>query len=186
MKNYEQELKLELTQSQFERITKGFEGVVQKNYYFCDLKDFDYERCFRIREKNGEFELTYKKRFSNDNGIGQCIEYNCSISSEQARIFFEHGIDTKVFLTAFGINLEQKRFECVGCLTTTRYKVPFFEYLLEIDKNDYLSKTDFELECENGDYAKLEQLKGLLRYHFGIKLNFAKTKVERFFNELNK
>jgi len=57
---------------------------------------------------------------------------------------------------------------------------------LELDKNEYLGTTDYELECEDNDIESLNRLKNYLYYTFGISFKPSLPKSERFFEKYDK
>lgn len=181
MKEYEQELKLQITERQYFRLTDGTDAVEQFNYYFVSEKGYQNNDCVRLRKKEGVFTLTYKKRLGNHDGVTQSDEYSCEIPFEQALVFLQNGFSARLLETTFNLQFDNKWFYCCGCLVTRRSVVAFSGFVLEVDKNEYLGVTDYELECEHNDYAQLEQLKGLLRFSFNVEGIASKTKAERFF-----
>ena len=56
---------------------------------------------------------------------------------------------------------------------------------MELDKNVYLGRCDYELECESDDVEALEKLKLFLFYNYGISPRYSRPKSQRFFEALN-
>lgn len=180
MKNIEQELKIQLTQRQYQMLVSqsGVSPVKQVNYYF-DGDGKPQNLTVRIREKNGEYVLCAKVRKGNSNGVSVSDEYEKVVGAEFLRVAQNVGLSRDCLKNALGVDADCTLF-CQGSLTTYRSKFMLDGFVVEVDKNEYLGVCDYELECENSDVARLEELKTLLNYRFGIPCKPSKGKAARF------
>lgn len=172
----EWELKYLITEEDYLSTVGLGKCVTQVNYYFFSSQsDFT---C-RIREKKECYEFTYKEKTKR---AGERIEYNSCISKDRFNSFIKKGIDVTDFYALTGIEAIFP-LHYVGFLKTERM-VYFADSLkIEVDKNYYLDKIDYEVECEvssDAEYKKAEKYL-LNRFH----TSQSKTKTERFRNALN-
>ncbi|MEG1706917.1 MAG: CYTH domain-containing protein [Clostridia bacterium] len=175
----EQELKIMLSYREYNLLLPEVAlGATQTNYYFSS-KSSEYSA--RIREKQGTYTLTAKQRLSNSNGIALNREYSSEISDFTAKALISDGITTKTMKDILELTIESP-YMFVGELVTFRVKYVWRGYAFELDKNTYLGRTDYELECENTDYEQLEILKQLLIREFGLTIRESQGKMQRFFN----
>lgn len=146
-----------LTQAEYEVLKSQFAGnsstAIQTNYYF-DTDDCSMNRkgiTCRIRGKNGRYRVTIKNH-----------QMNRDDCSHEATIAETTQFDVSVFY-ALGLRLQ-------GKLITERtllYEDAFCK--VELDKNQFLGCTDYELEIEYAEghvecvLAVLEQIAYALR-----------------------
>lgn len=116
---------------------------------------------------------------SDADGISVCDERECEIDVSRVRIMLQQGItpeDLKRYLSVEVTDI----FHYIGQLDTFRAKFQLDEWTLELDKNEYLGITDYELECESRDIESLMKLKDYLFYNFGITAKPSEPKIQRF------
>ena len=186
MRNLEQELKLQLTEREYNILQNvaNVEPVEQINYYFapahCNLNVM-----LRLRKKGNTFIACYKQRLTHANGVMVSNERECEIESSYAETMIERGITAKEVNTFFQVDVTDD-FYYIGQLTTYRTKFQLDEWTLELDKNNYFDVTDFELECESAHIESLAKLKSYLTYTYGIVIRPSITKFERFLSAKSK
>ena len=95
MKNIEQELKLQLTEREYNVLHALGDGldVEQVNYYFY-YDNMPLKTMVRIRKKQGVYTLCYKDSLSQRNSVSVCRELECEITEGLAKSFME-----RVFLS---------------------------------------------------------------------------------------
>ncbi len=185
MKNLEQELKLSLTEREYNILLAQcpVQPQEQINYYFSP-KVNDLSTMVRLRKKGDSFLLCYKRRLTHTNGVMVSNELEQEIAPDYAQNLISRGI-TKAEMTNFFRMDFYDDFAFVGTLTTYRSKFQLEEWTLELDKNLYFDTCDYELECESNQIQSLEKLKSYLAYHFGVVLCHSKTKYERFLTKFH-
>ena len=186
MRNLEQELKLQLTEREYnilQNVAK-VQPVEQINYYFAPAR-CDLNVMLRLRKKGDTFIACYKQRLTHANGVMVSHEKECEVDAGYAQTMIERGITSKEVYTFFQVEVAED-FYCIGKLTTYRTKFQLAEWTLELDKNQYFDQTDYELECESGQIESLAKLKSYLTYTYGIVIRPSITKFERFLNAKGK
>ncbi|MBN2851682.1 MAG: CYTH domain-containing protein [Clostridia bacterium] len=150
MKNSEYELKLMLEKDEYEHLLDyKVSETVQTNYYFDNyvLDVYHHKLSLRIREKNGQYELTSKskKNKSIHEGIIMMEENNQSISPEEFSSIMKNERNISEFL-----HCEFSQLKCIGSLKTLRTNLKLDENLpqAELDMNEYNNIKDYELEWE--------------------------------------
>ena len=187
MNNREQELKIALTKSQYNKLLKasGKFPLAQINMYFC-CEGQPRDTMVRLRLKLGEYTFCYKKLLSSANGVNVCDEREQVVENAVAHDMIVCGISPSRFASLTGIQTD-KTYRFVGELTTWRVKFELeHKWTLELDKNEYLGATDYELECECDNALMLEELKSYLDAKYGIAFVPSTPKSERFAQRLNK
>lgn len=184
------EAKVLISQDDYRKLAKVFPyspRYIQTNYYIdSDTRILNKEGiALRIRERNGQYELTLKTPLSQ--GL---LEKNCTISHEQFLDFTNKGIfpkgDTSRFLTMLDIDIATLKI--ITSLTTERIDVDYEGGLLSIDRNVYSGITDYEIEFEynNLEGAK-EILSNLLKKNGIMDFTFSKnSKTHRAMEALKK
>lgn len=178
--NIEQELKLQLNEYQYRKLTEscGVTAVKQVNYYFT-ADGLSQDVMVRVRHKADSFVLGYKRRIGTADGVYTSDERESTIPADVAEQIITKGLSLPVAEHLLGVTLPCPVF-CVGQLTTWRSKYLLGGMMVEVDKNEYLSITDYELECESNDVAKLNRLKSYLLAHYGVKCTPSLPKSYRF------
>lgn len=192
----EQEIKVLLDEAEFVRLallSKNCNGrqVIQTNHYF-DTADFWFDRqgiSIRIREKEGNYSLTFKVTDSQSSNIKikTSREFNYPLDSQTLIKLLrdETSIDRSDFQFAPEIDIYQEqlaRVKYLGKLVTERVKFRPAANLpeVELDRNCYLDTVDWELECELNSTAEMQQVEKWLT-DIGIKLEKpAMSKNSRF------
>ncbi len=186
MRNLEQELKLQLTEREYnilQSVSKA-EPVEQINYYFAPLHQ-NLNVMLRLRKKGDTFIACFKQRITHNNGVMVSDEKECEIDSSYAQTLICRGITAEEVQRFFRVDIVED-FAHLGKLTTYRTKFTLGEWILELDKNIYFDITDYELECESPQIESLEKLKSYLTYTYGIVVRPSVTKFERFLSALGK
>jgi len=170
----EQEVKVLLNETEFARLallskSRAGKQVIQTNHYF-DTADFWFDKqaiTIRIREKGDDYTITIKVTdLQNTNSkIKTSQEFNYPLDYQMFAklIQSETGLNTHDFQFAPEINLYQEqlaRIKYLGKLVTERTKFRPADNLpyVELDKNYYLDKVDWELECEISGTDELSQI----------------------------
>lgn len=182
MKNIEQELKLVLDERQYGILCDiaNVAPVLQTNYYFYGMSLAT--EMVRLRLKEEKWTFCYKKRLALQNGISVCDERETEITEFHAQNMISRGVTSVETRKLLGV--ESGPLKYIGNMQTYRTRFVLEEWTLEADKNIYLGRTDYELECENTDADSLERLKSYLLYTFGIDAIPSLPKIERFVQAL--
>lgn len=152
---------------------------LQVNYYFyCDGMPADV--MLRVRLKKGEYLLCYKKLLSNEQGVNICDERERKLDETCAKTLLSEGITPQDLKSLVDVDLPHT-CKYVGYLNTNRSKFMFNGLLIELDKNEYLGTTDYELECECDSMQRLQQLKDYLYDRYGVHFRQSSPKSARFF-----
>ena len=184
MKNIEQELKLVLDEREYRIIFEQTDVTpqLQRNFYF-GCPSMDREMMVRIRQKANAFELCYKRRLSQIDGVMVSDEREIDLTPQVAQRMLTSGIRQEELKQLFGLDLDN--VYCLGIMDTYRAKFKLNEWTLELDKNVYVDRVDYELECEDKDVSSLNKLKNYLYYKFGVVVRPAIPKVQRFMDALH-
>ena len=181
MRNIEQELKLFLDEREYRILSEqaGALPQLQTNFYF-GCQTMGKETMVRIRQKAGSYLLCYKHRMSQTEGVTVCDERESDVTPEDAKRMLTSGIRSDELRQLLGVELDD--VYCLGSMDTYRAKFQLQEWTIELDKNVYLGRVDYELECENNDMGSLNKLKNYLYYKFGVVIKPASPKVQRFYD----
>ena len=174
----EKEFKLLLSGKEYRKILSccNDEPKLQTNYYF--LIDAEKGNMVRARRKGESFELTCKRLVKAQNGVFLSRETNLPLPTEAFNNIMAHGIAPELCAEFFSLDCEYG-LSCLGSMDTLRAKFDFFGCEIELDKNDYLFTTDFELEFECESDRKIELLKSKLT-EMGIDGRQSTPKSHRF------
>ena len=180
MKNIEQELKMALNEREYNILlgVAHVEPQLQTNYYFR-YKGMPKDMMIRLRKKGEQYLLCYKRQLSHSYGIAVSDERECEVSAEFAQSMVSRGITQSEVERLLGVDV-QKDLSCIGSMDTYRAKFNIEQWTLELDKNEYTGRVDYELECENLYVEQLEKLKNYLFYAYGIIFRQSKPKIQRF------
>ncbi|MCM1043079.1 MAG: CYTH domain-containing protein [Corallococcus sp.] len=184
MKNIEQELKIMLDERTYRIIAKEYGGTtrIQYNHYFY-YDGMPDSQMLRMRQTDGRYQLTYKQRLTEKDGVFVCDEYNADLSSEVAARLLTEGVAAHQARVLLGVDL-QENYRYVGSLTTVRTKFDMQGFAIELDADYYLGHTDYELECENTCVEQLDRLKSLLAYKYSIRALPSAAKSQRYLEKL--
>lgn len=144
--NEEKEIKILISENEYNRLNNLFhwsKDYVQVNHYYgSDTDVVSKTNTYRVREKNSKLKLQVKIPELYDNSLHIKKEYEKDIDSIPTVLTKE--ILSKVTNTNIP---EDKRY--LGKLVTRRKECHEFDNVeVCLDKNEYLNKTDFELEIE--------------------------------------
>lgn len=182
MNNLEQELKIALTKKQYNKLLKasGKMPLAQINMYFC-CDGMPRDEMVRLRLKLGAYTFCYKKLLNSANGVNVCDEREQIVDNAVAHDMIYDGITPADFTRLTGVQTD-KTYRFIGPLTTWRTTFEYeHKWTLELDKNEYLGATDYELECECDNLEQLETLKRVLDQKFGVAFVPSTSKSARFY-----
>lgn len=175
------EAKALVSQGDYRKLAKLFPDsprYTQTNHYIDSDERILFKEgiALRIREKNGQYELTLKTPLSQ--GL---LEKNCVITKQQFDDFKQKGIfpkgDTSRFLTMLDIDIATLKI--LTSLTTDRIDVEYKGGLLSIDRNCYSGKTDYEVEFEYNNLGGAKKVLSDLFEENGIAYTFTKASKTR-------
>lgn len=148
--NIEKEIKIPLTQTQFDTAEKLFdwaETIEQTNFYYIPCGDTGMT-SIRVRQIGERLFLQMKVPVSEDGALHIKKEFEQELSALPDRLSAEElskltGMDFPAADLAGALHTQRRL-----CRT-------FAQTEICLDKSEYLGKTDFELELEyTGDYPK--------------------------------
>ena len=186
--NLEIEFKSDITKEEYESLISKFDAKKiyrQTNYYIdSDSLIIRVKKCgLRIRETNGDFELTLKVP-----ALEGKLEINQQISNKMfenlaSRDDFPEG-EVKLFLEE-KLEVKSSDLHILGKLVTDRLDVRYKTSLISIDKSKYNGFTDYEVEAEDEslDAAQNNLLKFLNQNDVKYKKSSG-TKLKRFLKTL--
>lgn len=170
----EKEYKGLITESEYQRLLDKYspKAVQQCNYYY-DTLDFDLHEkgsTLRLREKNDEWELTYKTDVSRENNVAVKQEYTQKLLRKPNlyKIIFLtnilHNCGADEFLKTVLTDVSVEKLRAIGCLVTERSKIDVGgQRFIELDKSIYLNFTDYEIEFEYTGESDLNALQDFLK-----------------------
>lgn len=152
----------------------------QENHYF-DTEQFALKElgcALRVREKNGQFELTLKE--PHPEGI---LETNQSISSKEVQAMLENQLfidgPVKDKIKQFHIPLGEITY--FGSLTTKRAEKEYEGGLIVLDYSTYLNHFDYEVEYEVTDFHLGKEVFERLLTQLNIPIRKTENKIRRFY-----
>jgi uncharacterized protein YjbK len=153
--NHEYELKFMLEKAEYDKLRSTYGGpeFYQTNHYF-DTKDLSLYKSkivLRIREKDGNFELTLKRK-GMDNIPGEAVssgETVWMLGKKEAGDILSGKVPVNGLLVDFP-DISELELAVRGRVKTLRKLICLNEEMpfAELDKNSYLGKIDHELEWE--------------------------------------
>lgn len=175
------EFKILLTASLYEQILKDYHSCIDKqytqtNYYLMHPVLDTYKYMLRIREKEGNFELTLKEPVVDGN-----LETNVPLTAQEAEDILNNKIvNNAIFNTLHKISIDSKDLDTSHSLCTIRTDIIHPVGILSIDKNRYEGITDYELEFEVTDKIKGKEVfsQFLDKYHLTYEKN-CPSKIKR-------
>lgn len=181
-KSIEVEFKTMLTEEEYNRLMKQFEGNktdFQTNHYF-DTPRFSlkaYKTSLRVREREN-FEITLKRK----KGYSM-LELTEPITREQFEEFKNGGPlpSEDIANEILPIIGDQKLVNFMS-LSTLRMYLPYKNGYLFIDKSTYLGVVDYELEYEAKSYYQGKQEFIEIINELGIQYKKADKKIKRAYN----
>lgn len=187
MKNLEQELKLQLTQREYNLIaatTDTCPVVIVNNYFVA--KGQTKDTMVRVRQIGDSYTLCFKRRLGFADDVMVCDERECVVDKAFADNAVANGLGATSVNRIFDVDDFFEDFAYVGSMQTTRHCFNIEQWSIELDKCDYLGKTDYELECECTHIDRLNELKNYLNYTFGVVIKSSTAKNARFLAELER
>ncbi|MBO6166692.1 MAG: CYTH domain-containing protein [Eubacterium sp.] len=163
--NKEKEIKVLLSKDEYNRLDVLFcwsKDYYQINHYYGNESLFDSDlNTYRVREKNGKIKIQVKIPEKKEGSLHIKKEYEKEINSVPEIIKKEELTEIT------GIPFDEDK-EYIGKLTTHRKECLDYENVeICLDKNEYLNKTDYEIEIEfKGEYP--EEITSILERN-GIK-----------------
>lgn len=176
IESIERELKYLVKKSEFYNLKKYLDSscllcntVIQTNYYF-DTSNYTLKSkgiSLRLREiDHKEYYLTVKvKNAEVINNLHIKKEYCMQINQKDFDLI--KGLkDIRILSETLELlkNIleycqDESALNMIGCLTTKRisYKIPGFDEPILLDKNMYLSRTDYEIEWETEEIDRASQ-----------------------------
>ncbi len=178
MANFEQELKLLLDERQYNNIVADASEVhVHTNHYFyCD--NMPSGIVVRIREGE-QYTLTVKELVSHNSDVTVCQEHDASLTVALAHQLIDSGITPTQLHNMVGISVPSS-LRYLGCMTTKRSIVDIEGHRVEVDASTYLGITDYELEYECSDLARMQSLRSVLLRRYALSLVPSTSKFGRF------
>jgi uncharacterized protein YjbK/ferredoxin len=170
----EWEIKYLITEEAYNSLNE--KAVKQTNYYFCGKEAF----WCRIREKEGKYTLTHKKRITDN---FESLEINLDISKQQAEEYLKNGIKGEEVSRLFNVCFTEEVLLFSGTLITYRKRVLKNGFAFDVDKSEYLGTTDFEIECEVETADQYIAADKLIKEIFKTKKS--KPKTGRFLERLS-
>lgn len=186
-----QELEIEfkniVSQTDFERLADAFhlgpeDFCLQHNHYF-DTKNFLLKQAgcaLRIREKNGDFELTLKEPAKD--GL---LETSQPLFRQEAEglLAGEAFPDGPVKTALSYVITDLAELKPFGTLSTKRAEIDYEGGLLVFDNSFYLGREDFEIEYEAAERKSGEEIFNNFLKSYQLPIRQADNKVRRFYNE---
>lgn len=186
-----QEIEIEyknlLTREEFDSLLTKLpfpkDSQVQTNYYF-ETEDFalrSQSSALRIREKNGNYQLTLKE--PHPEGL---LETHDFLTEKEAFSWLHGNICEKphVIKQLENLNIPYKELLYFGKLKTERREVNYKNVLIVLDISTYNGHIDYEFELEAPDRESGKRLFHQLLEEYHIVLKETPNKIERFFSLL--
>lgn len=184
--NIEIEFKNLLTEKEFKKLIAFFsfenkDFTKQVNHYFdTNLFALKSQGCaLRIREKNGQYEMTLKQPAT----VG-LLETNQIISKSAAEKMMDKGeIPHGTVRTALSALLDSGPVFYFGSLTTERAEKKYRNGLVVLDHSMYLATHDYELEYEAEDEVAGREIFMNLLSELNIPIRLTDNKIMRFYKQ---
>lgn len=178
MLNLEHEAKTLISAGEFANLLHKYQlnqPIIQRNIYLETRGEYYRKQggALRIRSYNDErFELTLKLKNGRSND-----EYNLALTTSE----FKNIIKTNN-LPEFQVPLELKKPELQYTTITKRHKLPYQNYIIEIDETLFETTTDYEIEVEAESIIKAEQILNQFINENSLELRVSKPKIARYFD----
>ena len=185
MRNLEQELKLRLTEREYNLVAAATEAqpILHVNHYFA-AEDMSPDTMVRLRQTGDRYVMCYKRRISHSDNVMVCDEREVEATPEFAQQVIKDGIGYRTLRQMFDVADFDTKLDYVGALQTYRTTFSLAGMTVELDKCEYLGAADYELECESTHVDELDVLKNYLNNTFGIVARASEPKNKRFFDRL--
>lgn len=188
--NIEIEFKNLLTEHEFTLLKKHLNiddsSFIKQINHYIDTEHFALKEkgcALRIREKEGNFELTLKQ--PHPKGL---LETNQNLSMNEARDLLEKHflIEGPVINSLKELHIPIKNLTYFGSLTTERAEREFQGGLIVLDFSSYLNHFDFEVEYEVEDFQLGKDIFSELLGELNIPIRPTENKVRRFYNAMQR
>ncbi len=185
MRNLEQELKLRLTEREYNLVAEStdIKPVLLVNYYFT-AEDLSPDTMVRLRQIGDRYVMCYKRRISHCDNVMVCDEREVEATPSFAADVIRNGVGYRALRQMFDVDTFDTRLEYAGELRTYRTTFTWKNMTVELDRCEYLGITDYELECESSHVEDLDVLKNYLNHTYGIVIRSSEPKNKRFFDRL--
>lgn len=169
--NIEIEAKVLLSQNDYVKIVNALHlsgKVVSQTNYYLDSADRilkHYGMILRIREVKNQFTLTLKAPMAE--GL---LEKNQVLGDAEAQRLIHENVfpegDIHDFLGI--LHLPIKELKILAQLTTEREECSYKDTIIDVSKNTYSGKTDYELECDSDSAHKSQDTLRTLCEEVGV------------------
>lgn len=179
------EYKVLISKQTFHALLKDYSlytDYIQTNYYFTHpiLKEKQY--MLRIREKNNQYEMTLKRPFSKHR-----LETNIMLTQKEKEDFFlNRNLSNEITDILQSEGIEIKELVQEFSLMTHRYDISLKEGILSLDENQYLKKTDYELEFEVHDESGFDKFLEIIKPYQIEYTHNCDSKIKRVYDEIEK
>lgn len=177
MLNLEHETKTLISREDFKKLFDKYnlnQPIIQRNIYL-ETRDQYYKHsqgALRLRAYNEErYEITLKLK----NGSSHA-EYNMDLTEGE----FTNILNSNV-LPEFSVPLELKKPDLQFTIKTKRYKLPFKNYIIEIDESCFEQSTDYEIEIEAESITKAYELLEEFLNENNLPYTASESKIARYF-----
>ncbi|MBQ8143075.1 MAG: CYTH domain-containing protein [Bacilli bacterium] len=159
--NIEIESKVLLSKADYEKIVRRMNfpenDQVQTNYYMDSDERIlkKYGMILRIRQSGEVFVFTMKAPLSE--GL---LEKNQNLTEKEADSLINHGLFPRGEIQDFleMLQIKPASLKVLATLTTTRKIMDFKGTTLDISKNVYGNRVDYELECDSDSAIRSETM----------------------------
>lgn len=150
--NIEIEAKILLNKNDYDTLVRELnftdDDVKQTNYYFDSQEQIlkKYGMILRIRNTDKKYVFTMKAPLSE--GL---LEKNQNLTEKQAEDLIDHNIFPEGEIANFldMLQIDASSLLVLATLTTSRKRTAYNNTKLDISKNVYGNKIDYELECDS-------------------------------------
>ncbi|QTM98698.1 CYTH domain-containing protein [Sediminibacillus dalangtanensis] len=187
-----QEIEIEfknlLTKTEYDRLCEFLEveeaGALSHTNHYFETPGFELKQqgaALRIREKNGEWQLTLKE--PHPEGL---LETHDTLTEQEAASWINGDIIPKpqvaTQLNQLGIDFAALAYG--GALSTRRIETEFKETIVVLDHSTYNGYTDYELEVEAKERQHGQQVFDELLDRLEISKKQTPNKIKRFYDSM--
>lgn len=185
----EYEVKVAIEDSQYNAILTKYgiskiDARQHVNHYYDTMDHAIYESgaVLRLRTRENKNIFTLKK-FIADAEFEEYSEVLYDVKPENPHLLIEQHSEVKHQLELLKIDVDSIRL--LGLLTTMRFKIPFEDVIVEIDKSTYNMTFDYEIEIEGKSAAHaVEMMEKFCKENNVSSLNKSSSKYTRFIRSL--
>ncbi len=187
-----QEIEIEfknlLTKEEYDRLCEFLEveesGALSHTNHYYETPGFELKQhgsALRIREKNGQWQLTLKE--PHPEGL---LETHDTLTEQEADSWINGDIIPKpqvaVQLNQLGIDFAALNYG--GALTTRRIETEFKGTIVVLDQSTYNGYTDYELEVEAQERRHGQRVFDELLERLEIRKKQTPNKIQRFYDSM--